>query len=80
MRTPRPGADLEHDVAGLELGEAPDDAEDVLVDQEVLAERLLRDDVHSPNAAVGVGVDLRLELAPRPRRVPRRASASVCMT
>ena len=34
-------ADLEHDVVGLELGEPPDHAEDVVVDQEVLAERLL---------------------------------------
>ena len=32
------GADLEHDVVLLELREAPDHSEDVLVDQEVLAE------------------------------------------
>ena len=35
------GADLEHDVVLLELREAPDHAEDVLVDQEVLADPLL---------------------------------------
>ena len=33
--------DLEHDVGGVELGEPADHAEDVLVDQEVLAELLL---------------------------------------
>ena len=32
------GPDLEHDVAGVELGEPADHAEDVLVDEEVLAE------------------------------------------
>ena len=37
-------ADLEHDVVGVELGEAADDAEDVLVDEEVLAESPLRRD------------------------------------
>ena len=48
-----PGADLEHDVLGLELGETADDAEDVLVDEEVLAEVLLRADGHErPKAAV----------------------------
>ena len=30
--------DLEHDVVGVELGEPPDDAEDVVVDEEVLSE------------------------------------------
>ena len=33
-----PGADLEHHVAGVEVREPSDDAEDVLVDEEVLAE------------------------------------------
>src|SRR4051794_35776178 len=42
------GTDLEHDVAGIELREPLDHAEDVLVHEEVLAERLLRRDVHSP--------------------------------
>ena len=41
-----PGPDLEHDVARLELGEPADHAEDVLVDEKVLAELLLRRDVH----------------------------------
>ena len=40
--TPRPGADLEHDVVGAELREPADDAEDVLVDEEVLAELAVR--------------------------------------
>ena len=42
---PRP--DLEHDVVRLELGQPPDHAEDVLVDEEVLAEALARSDAHS---------------------------------
>ena len=38
-----PGTDLEHDVvSGSSIGEPPDDTQDVLVDEEVLAERLLR--------------------------------------
>ena len=45
------GADLEHDVGGLELGEPLDHTQDVLVNEEVLAELLLRDDRHSANAA-----------------------------
>ena len=54
VRTPRPGPDLEHDVVGVELGEPGDDAEDVVVDEEVLAEGLLRRDAHGdgrPKAA-----------------------------
>ncbi len=35
---PEPGADLEHDVVRLELGETTDHAEDVRVREEVLAE------------------------------------------
>ena len=38
------GADLEHDVVLLELREAPDHPEDVLVDEEVLAEVAIRFD------------------------------------
>ncbi len=37
-----PAAHLEHDVVGLELGEAADDLEDVVVDQEVLPELAVR--------------------------------------
>src|SRR6266511_5732538 len=36
------GADLEHDVVGLQLGEPLDDPEDVLVDEEMLAEAAVR--------------------------------------
>ncbi len=39
-----PGTDLEHDVVCVELGEAADDAEDVLVDEEVLPELSVRRD------------------------------------
>ncbi len=48
-----PRSDLEHDVCSVELGEPADDAEDVLVGQEVLAEPLLRRHVHArPKTAV----------------------------
>src|SRR6266511_487047 len=46
---PETGADLEHHVARLELGQPADHAEDVLVDEEVLTELLLRRD-HRENA------------------------------
>ena len=65
-------ADLEHDVVGRELGEPLDHAEDVLVDQEVLAERLPRDDGHSAEDGGRVRVDLRRQ---RVGSTPR-ASAS----
>ena len=73
-------ADLEHDVAGLELGEPADHAEDVLVDEEVLAELLLAGGrSQQPEGGGGVRLDLRLELgrvlAAR-RRERRRACAS----
>jgi hypothetical protein len=48
------GADLQDNVLGAQLGEPTDDAEDVLVDEEVLAELLLGRDPHSPNAAVAL--------------------------
>ena len=41
-------ADLEHDVLGIELGEPPDHAQQVLVDQKVLAELLLRCRLRGP--------------------------------
>ena len=37
-QNPQAGPDLEHDVVRVELGEPPDDAEDVVVDEEVLSE------------------------------------------
>jgi hypothetical protein len=46
-----PGPDLEHHVGVVELGEPFDHAQDVLVDQEVLAERFARCDAHSPKTA-----------------------------
>ena len=57
------GADLEHDVVRRELGEAADHAEDVLVDEEVLAELLLRGrTVTAAPRRSAFRVDLRLEL------------------
>ncbi len=50
---PQAGTDLQNDVVVLQLGEPADHAEDVLVDEEVLAELLLRANGHpSRNAAV----------------------------
>ena len=72
-------ADLEHDVVGLEIGEAADDAEDVLVDEEVLAEPLLRRDPHSPNAAVALASIRRASSAASSPRASASA-ASVCTT
>jgi len=48
---PKPGTDLQDDIVRPELSETPDDAENVLVDEEVLTERLLGNDGHDrPNA------------------------------
>ena len=44
--------DLEDDVIGLEIAHPSDDAEDVLVDEEVLAQSLLRRDAHGSRNAV----------------------------
>src|SRR5580765_4968547 len=67
-----PGPDLEHDVVAVELGEAADHAEDVLVDQEVLAELFLRPDAHGrPNASVAFASIC----APRASAYSPRASA-----
>ncbi len=52
-------ADLEHDVAGVELGGAADHAEDVRVDQEVLAEVAIgphAEAAHAPQARLRRGV------------------------
>src|SRR5438874_3186525 len=68
----QPGADLEHDVVRRELGEASDHAEDVLVDQEVLAELLLRSD-HSAKHSVAFA---SMRAASSPGSSPR-VSASV---
>src|SRR5207248_1147814 len=49
------GPDLEHDVVGPQVGEPADHAEDVLVDQEVLAQLLLGGDAigaHSSRKAL----------------------------
>src|SRR5262249_54233603 len=65
--------DLQNDVALLQLREPSDDAEDVLVDEEVLAELLLRAAAPvSPNAAAAFS-SMRL---PSSARSSRRVSAS----
>ena len=56
-------ADLEHDVAAVELGRAADHAEDVRVDQEVLPELAVR-----PHAEAAQAPQARLGRARRPRR------------
>ncbi len=47
-----PGADLEHHVVGREVGEPLDHAEQVLVDEKVLAQALAWRDAHSENTLV----------------------------
>ena len=74
------GADLEHDVIGVELGEPADHAEDVLVGEEVLAQPLLRDDGHgSAKAAVAFA---SIRAASSSASSPRAAAsaATVCTT
>ena len=64
-QNPQAGPDLEHDVVSVELGEAADDAEDVVVDEEVLAEVAVGRDRKphgSENAAAAFAVDPRTEL------------------
>src|SRR6185437_2755597 len=46
--------DLEDDVVRVELRESVDHTENVLVDEEVLAQRFLRQDVHSEKHAVAL--------------------------
>ena len=73
MRTPRPGPTSRTTSAVAELAQAADDAEDVLVDEEVLAERLLGRDGHgSPKAAAA----LACVAAASSSNVSPRASAS----
>ena len=67
-------ADLEHDVVGRELGEAADHAEDVLVDEEVLAELLLRRDfMRSPKHSVALRSICRSSSRRLLARAPARA-------
>src|SRR5207253_645450 len=65
-------ADLEHDVVRPQLGEPADHAEDVLVDEEVLAERLLGRDAHSEKAVLAFASIC----AARSARSSSRAAAS----
>ena len=75
-----PGADLEHDVVGVELGEPADHAEDVLVDEEVLAERLLRRDAHGSRRrrSAFASICAASSAASSPRA--SASAASVCTT
>ena len=72
-------ADLQHDVVRVQLGEPADDAEDVLVDEEMLAELLLRADAHGPKSAVAFA---SICASSSPGSSPRAAAsaATVCMT
>ena len=72
--------DLEHDVVGLQLGEPADHAEDVLVDEEVLPELLLRRDLTSPKhgASRCASICRPSSAASSPRA--SASAASVCTT
>ena len=67
------GSDLEDDILGAELGEPLDHAEDVLVDEEVLAQLLLRADAHGRRKAVAALASI---LAARSTASSPRAPAS----
>src|SRR5262249_17860262 len=71
---PEPRADLEYDVAGSQIAQTAHDAEDVLVDEEVLAERLLGCAAHGRRSAAMAFASVP---AARSSRVSPRASASV---
>src|SRR5439155_8191410 len=71
--------DLDHDVVGLQVSEAADHAEDVLVDEEVLAELLLRADAaHRPKAAVAF-VSIRCSRSGSPRTSASAARTSITL-
>ena len=53
------GPDLEHDVVVVELGQSLDHAEDVLVDEKVLAELLLRANAHGRRNAAAALASIR---------------------
>ena len=74
------GTDLEDDVDFVERGQAPDDTQDVLVDEEVLAERLLRPDTHGRRNAAAAFACVRE--ASSSVASPRAAAspATVCTT
>jgi hypothetical protein len=71
--------DLEHDVVPFQLREPADDAEDVLVDEEVLPERLFGRDAHSWNATVAFASIMRPSSAASSPRAAASAS-TVCTT
>ena len=78
-----PGADLEHDVVRVERREASDHVEDVPVDEEVLAERLLRRVTRVTASRPNARVALSSIAAPSVAGSSPRASAStasVCTT
>ena len=74
------GADLEHDVGRFEVREPLDHAQDVLVDQEVLAELLLRRDDHGRQKQAAAFASILA--AKSPGSSPRAAASAitVCTT
>src|SRR5262249_62344624 len=75
-----PRADLEHDVCGTEVAHPLDHVEDVLVHEEVLAERLLRLNAHGkPNATAAFTCVAAASSSASSPRAPASA-ATVCPT
>ena len=74
------GPDLEHDVLRAELGEALDHAEDVLVDEEVLAELLLGTDAHGNPKAAAALASMRAASSPASSPRTSASAATVCTT
>src|SRR5207237_579715 len=74
------GPDLEHDVCLVELGEPADHAEDVLVDEEVLTELLLRANAHGSRNAVDAFASIRRPSSSGSSPRVSASAASVCTT
>ncbi len=73
---PEPGADLEHDVLRPQVGQAVDDPQDVVVEQEVLAEVAVG--LQPQLAEPGEGQLARRPVAHRPNANARAALATTC--
>ena len=94
--TPRPAADLQHHVVAGQLGGAPDDLEDVGVDEEVLAQLAVGPDVelaqapqarldgelgaHHPKTSAALRLQRGLELLVGDAAQRRRGTRAVCTT
>ena len=75
-----PGADLEHHIVGTEAREAADHAEDVLVDEKVLAEPFLREHAHGRANTLAAFAPIRSASSAGSSPRVAASAASVCTT